>query len=282
MIKVLKSGFYDTIQDLGRYEQQDYGVPVSGAMDNYASRLANQILGNDKHDAVLEITMSGPKLQFQCETSICIVGAKMHPMLNSSPIKHNSLIVIKKGDVLSFSKLTEGFRCYLAVVSGFQTQSTLSSRSMYKGITASYRVQKGDVLSIYESNTIKTSKNALIKVNSSRYTSESIEVFKGPEFEGLSEEQKEILFSKPFTIAKENSRMAYQLEETLEHNLKPIITSFVLPGTVQITPSGKLIILMRDCQVTGGYPRILQLSNASINKIAQKNTGNGLFFRLIG
>ena len=282
MVKVLKAGFFDTIQDLGRFGCQEYGVPVSGAMDNYASQLANQILGNDKYDAVLEMTMIGPKLQFECETSICIVGAMMHPKLNSKPIRHNNLIVIRKGDVLSFGQLTEGFRCYLAVVSGFQMETVLNSRSMYKGITGAFKVHKGDVLSIYESNTIKAPKNALIKVNSTRFTSEVIEVYKGPEFEKLSETQKKLLCTTKFTIAKENNRMAYLLVEILEHKLKPIITSSVLPGTVQITPSGKLIILMRDCQTTGGYPRILQLENKSINKIAQKNTGNGLFFKLIG
>ena len=282
MVEVLKSGFYDTIQDLGRYGYQEYGVPVSGVMDNYASRLANQILGNVKHDAVLEITMSGPILQFQCETSICLVGAMMQPKLNSKPIKHNVLIIVSTGDVLSFGKLTEGFRCYLAVANGFQTESVLNSRSMYKDVTPSYRINKGDVLPIYESNSIIASKNATIKMHTSHFTSNSLEVYKGPEFQNLSETQKKLLFSSSFTIAKENNRMAYQLVEPLKNQLKSIITSFVLPGTVQLTPSGKLIILMKDCQVTGGYPRILQLNNKSINLLSQKNTGNGLFFKLIG
>ena len=75
--------------------------------------------------------------------------------------------------------------------------------------------------------------------------------------------------------------MAYQLKEPLENELTSIITSLVLPGTVQLTPSGKLIILMRDCQTTGGYPRILQLSEDSINRLAQKFTGDKINFILI-
>ena len=86
--------------------------------------------------------------------------------------------------------------------------------------------------------------------------------------------------SKSFTISKENNRMAYQLEETLENDLKPIITSLVMPGTVQLTPSGKLIALMRDCQTTGGYPRVLQFSEKSICILSQKSTGNKVKFRL--
>lgn len=74
--------------------------------------------------------------------------------------------------------------------------------------------------------------------------------------------------------------MAYQLEETIENDLEPIITSSVLPGTVQLTPSGKLIILMRDCQTTGGYPRILQLQENGINSLAQKIMGQSLYIKL--
>ena len=84
-----------------------------------------------------------------------------------------------------------------------------------------------------------------------------------------------------FIISEDNNRVGYRLKESLENNLKPILTSSVLPGTVQLTPSGKLIVLMRDCQVTGGYPRILQLSNESIDKLAQKITGDMIRFKII-
>ena len=75
--------------------------------------------------------------------------------------------------------------------------------------------------------------------------------------------------------------MAYQLEERIKNELNPIITSPVLPGTVQLTPSGQLIILMRDCQTTGGYPRVLQLKAASDDILSQKFTGEQIKFNLI-
>ena len=75
--------------------------------------------------------------------------------------------------------------------------------------------------------------------------------------------------------------MAYQLNELLANEIEPIITSHVLPGTVQLTPSGKLIILMRDAQTTGGYPRVLQLSEDAINKLSQKYTGDHIHFNRI-
>ena len=76
--------------------------------------------------------------------------------------------------------------------------------------------------------------------------------------------------------------MAYQLKELFKNDLKSIITSPVLPGTVQLTPSGNLIILMRDCQTTGGYPRILQLNEAALNVLSQKYSGQKIQFQLLG
>lgn len=281
MIKVLKTGFYSTIQDCGRIGFQEYGVPISGTMDNYSALIANTLLHNDINDAVLEITMTGPTLQFNCNTSICITGADISPKLNEVTIKLNSVISINENDILSFGKLNYGFRCYLAVFGGFQSEMIMNSRSMYNGITSQSILAIKDELAILEySDNIKKA-NASIKVKTNHYTTKEIEVFKAPEFELLTKSQQHKLLLKEYTIAKENNRMAYQLEETLKNNLKPIITSLVLPGTVQLTPSGKLIVLMRDCQTTGGYPRVLQLKESAINILSQKIARNSICFKLI-
>jgi len=281
MVKVLKPGFYSTIQDMGRLGYQDYGIPDSGTMDQYSAQFANAILNNDKNDAVLEMTMTGPKLQFDCHTSICISGADMSPELNGSEIKLNSLIPIKPNDILSFGKVKEGFRSYLAVSGGFKSELKLKSRSMFKNITSKVKIESEDNLTIKESNPIEKDKHAHLKFNSLVLTSDLIEVFKGPEFDLLTIEQQKQLQDQEFTISNLYDRMAYQFVQLLPNNLKPIITSPVLPGTVQLTPSGNLIVLMRDCQTTGGYPRILQLKETSINVLAQKYQRNTIRFRLL-
>jgi len=265
MVRVIKSGFYTTIQDLGRVGYQDYGVPISGAMDQYSAQFANALLNNDKNDAVLEITMTGPTLEFHCHASICISGADMSPKLNDSNIKLNTAIVVKPNDIVSFGKLNCGFRSYLAVYGGFQTEVKLKSRSMYKSITDKFKIEANDDLAVNESEHNESNKNAILKYNSKIFNSNSLEVFKGPEFELLTPHQQDQLTRQEFTISSLNDRMAYQLKELFKNNLKSIITSPVLPGTVQLTPSGNLIILMRDCQTTGGYPRILQLKETAIN-----------------
>jgi len=279
MIKVLYQGFYSTIQDLGRKEYQHLGVPISGAMDLDASKMANAILGNKENCAVIETTMVGPKLKFYCNTTISITGANLSPSLNGKEINNYTAIYVLKGDVLSFGKLKSGFRSYLAVYGGFQTEFVLNSRSMYKDLTGAFQLQKDDLLEV-KPKSDSTSKYASIKPSIDYLNSEVISVYKGPEFENLNAAQIHTLFDQEFTISKKNNRMAYQLDGLIQNDLSDIITSLVLPGTVQLTPSGKLIVLMRDCQTTGGYPRVLQLKEASINTLAQKFTGNKVKFRL--
>ena len=281
MIKVITSGFLSTVQDLGRMNYQEYGVPYSGVMDRYSAKLANALIGNDKDDALLEITMTGPTLQFNIDTYISITGADMSPALNDVSIKQSHAVKVRAGDMLSFEQLQVGFRGYLAVSGGFQSKSVMHSRSMYNGITNRFRISKGDALPINKPSTIIEEANASIKVNANHFTANTIEVYKGPEFELLTEKRQIQLLSTVFTISKDNSRMAYQLTEVLENDMQPIITSLVLPGTVQLTPSGKLIILMRDCQTTGGYPRVLQLKETSINVLSQKYTGSKIHFDMI-
>ena len=280
MVKVIKTGFYTSVQDLGRIGFQKYGVPVSGAMDYYSVRVANALLDNDENDAILEITLTGPTLQFNCNTIICISGADISPKLNNKPIKLNTVVSIKKKDIVSFGKLNYGYRCYLAVFGGFQTEMVMNSRSMYKDITPQFVLATNDELTVLEYTDVLKKSNASIKVNTNHFSSEEINVFRGPEFELLTKIQQRQLFSREFSISKDNNRMAYQLEEPLKNNLKPIITSLVLAGTIQLTPSGKLIVLMRDCQTTGGYPRILQLREAAMNSLSQKVTGNSIHFKM--
>jgi len=274
MIEILKPGFFSTIQDLGRNGYRNLGVPISGAMDQHSSKLANALLGNDPKDAVIEVTLTGPVIKFTCSTAICITGAQMRPKINEEPLPLNQKTIVIKGDVLSFGKLEFGFRSYIAISGGIQVPMIMNSRSMYTNITSDSRLRTGDILEIKEEQEALTSSFATIKYNRDHFKNSILETHKGPEFELLPDALQEELKTKNFTISKNNNRMGYQLVETLENDLPSILTAPVLPGTVQLTPSGKLIALMRDGQTSGGYPRVLQLSNEAINILAQKKAGD--------
>jgi biotin-dependent carboxylase-like uncharacterized protein len=280
MIKVLKSGFYTSIQDKGRVGFASLGVPVSGAMDSYSSDLANRILNNSLDCALLEITLGGCKLQFLSKTMMCISGGDFSPKINDKPILFNSKISIQENDILSFGKVNFGVRCYLAVKGGIQSDKKLGSRSSFKNITRNFLLKSGDYLPISNLKIDLETSRSLVKVNKNHFESKIMECFRGPEFEALDIHQHKILFETEFSVSKDINRMGYKLNEILENNIPSILTSAVLPGTVQLTPSGKLIVLMRDCQVTGGYSRVLHLSEESINRLSQKMTGDKIQFVL--
>ncbi|MEH6407587.1 MAG: biotin-dependent carboxyltransferase family protein [Leeuwenhoekiella sp.] len=279
-IEVLKSGFYTSIQDLGRTGFARYGVPQSGVMDSFSAKKANLLLDNKSDAAVLEITMSGPKLKFSGDTTIAICGAEFTLQLNGKEIFNDKLYVIKEGDELDFGTLKAGFRAYLAVFGGFLSDKILGSRSMYEGITSTIRLQKGDRLCVKSGEIGQKSASARVNFRESGIFKNEIEVFTGPEFGLLSKIQQKTLFSQFFTVSGASSRMAIQLVDKLQNQLKGIVTGPVIPGTVQLTSGGNLIILMRDCQVTGGYPRILQLSEMSICRLAQKRPQDLIKFKL--
>ena len=280
MVKVLKAGFYTSIQDLGRFGHRDKGVPVSGAMDESSLKKANLLLENDVNAAVMEITMTGPTLQFEVPTFICIAGADMTPKLNDEAVDNYKVIKINSGDVLSFGKLQHGFRSYLAVKGGFLAEKILGSRSHYFPVTDMKHIKERDEIPYHETHDFIPAISELKPEDF--HLKDKLKVFKGPEFDLLSDEKLSAIFSKSFSISKKNDRMAYQLEELLSGHSYNMLTSGTLPGTVQLTPSGRIIILMKDGQTTGGYPRILQLSKESIEVLAQKKSRDHITFELVG
>ena len=278
MIKVIDPGFYTSIQDEGRFGFQNYGVPISGSMDDNSAEIANKILGNLTSEALLELTMTGCCLKFEKNTIIAVTGSDMNAKLNGSSIEMYNKIDVEEGDLLSFGRLEYGFRTYIAFQGGIKSEKVMKSRCMYKGITECFKIQKNDKIIL--NNSIKKSRSINQKNTQKLILSDNIECYKGPEFHKLSKENKENLLKKQFSISNNHNRMGYILNEKIKNNIKPIITSHVIPGTVQLTPGGKIIILMRDCQTTGGYPRILQLTNNAINILSQKMTNSKIKFSI--
>ena len=276
MIKVIQTGLFTTIQDGGRYGYRNIGIPTSGFMDQENAWAANKIVDNDREECLFEITLTGPTLIFNGNYVISITGGDFNPLINELSVKMYQPINVKLGDTLKINNTKNGARCYLAISGGIDVKSIFGSKSFYSNISESYYLKKGDEIKISNN-----SKSKILKKNKLKFKlNKSMNVFKGPEFDLLSTKVKKILFKNEFTI-RTNSRMAYNLEEKVQIEVKSIISSPVMPGTVQLTPSGKMIILHRDCQTTGGYPRILQLSKSSLNHLSQIKSNEKIKFSLI-
>ena len=273
MIKVIQPGLFTTIQDGGRHGFRNIGIPTSGFMDQESAWAANELVNNNKDESLLEITLTGPTLIFNCNCVISITGGDFNPLINNLPVKMYQSINVRTGDILKLNNTINGARSYIAISGGLYVKSILGSKSFFNNISDSYHLKKGDEIKVSKKSESQILKWDKLKFNLNRF----MKVFRGPEYDLLSTNSKKKLFKNEFTI-NTNNRMAYNLEETLQVDIKTIISSPVLPGSVQLTPSGKIIILHRDCQTTGGYPRILQLDTNSLNNLSQLKSNDKIKF----
>jgi biotin-dependent carboxylase-like uncharacterized protein len=278
---VLKTGPGCSVQDLGRRGQANFGIPISGALDMKSYTWVNHILQNEVYNAVLEIAQPGFQLQFDLPTSIALAGAQAIIRLNGEEIDGTNLISIKPNDVLEIGGFLVGARVYIGIRYGFKSSKVLGSRSFYAGLTEDSYLSKGDKIKYFADPQAAPVLNAKAKWSTEWLQKEEIIAYPGPDFNLLSETLKEKLLSQTFRISQQSNRMGVQLLELLENNLPELPTNPVFPGTVQLTSGGKLVILLKDAQVTGGYPRILQLAEESQWIMAQKKPGQMIRFSLV-
>ena len=277
-ISILKTGPGTTIQDLGRKAWTKFGVPFSGPCDPISAEWVNHVLRNDLDCAVLEIAQPGVKMEFHGSCLIVLAGAKAAVQVDGSPIPQYQKLLMKHKSVLETGAMEEGAKIYIGVKGGFQTLKRLGSRSYFREITPQAYVQKGDQLPYFQAHTSFESGFSAPKWDPQWFQKETLEFFPGPDYSLLSHENREKLLNEEFTVSQFSSRMGTLLVELIENNIPELPTNPVYPGTVQLTSGGKLIVLGKDAQVTGGYPRIMFLTELSQAILSQKKTGQKVRF----
>lgn len=305
-IRVIRPGLLTTIQDIGRYGMQKYGVIVSGAMDFFALRVSNILVGNEEGEAALEITMIGPEIQFEEDALIAICGGNLSPKVNGVEIHEWRPIFIKKGSVLAFERPRSGFRAYLAIAGGLDIPIVMKSRSTYlrAGIGGFHgrSLKEGDVLRLKP-----LSKKAVRRIRylhgkletgsfaaSEWYISTDIlpdyqpnpivRAIRGGQFHWFSEESRRLFFTEEFQVTPQSDRMGYRLsgKKLQLSKQQELISEAVTAGTVQVPSDGNPIVLMADRQTTGGYPKIAQVITADLPILAQVRPGAKIRFQEIG
>ncbi|HJO91817.1 MAG TPA: biotin-dependent carboxyltransferase family protein [Victivallales bacterium] len=283
IFKVIKPGLYSTIQDSGRYGFQQNGVVISGAMDQFAYKTSNILLGNNPNSASLEITMQGPEFIAIKTTVISICGANISPSVDGKPVDLWKTFKIEKDQVLAFGRPINGIRAYISVSGGFDIPRTLGSSSTYvKGKIGGFgrTLIKGDILSA------NTPLNSKIGVGVSRYyipdynSEVKIRVITGPDLDSFTKLGIKTFFQSEYKISNSADRMGYRLEgPSIKHKQgADIISGAANTGTIQVPEDGKPIILMSDHQTTGGYTRIANVISVDIPLIAQKHPGQNICF----
>lgn len=283
-LTVIHPGIFTTIQDSGRFGFGKYGVPVSGAMDIESFKLANQLVGNPHHYPVLECTLQGGAYRFGSDTMIAITGAEMSPAINGKPIEVNCAHRVSKGDELILGFAEKGCRSYLAIHGLLQADRVMDSYSTYTlagfGGYAGRALKKNDILTWEPTATVEFRTEILKTIDLDKV--HSVKVTLGTEWKWLDKEVQEQFFDSNFKVMNQSNRMGIRLDgHALKSPDQQMISSPVIPGIIQLPENGKPIILMKDGQTIGGYPRIAKVVDDDLWKLAQLKPGNSLSFRKV-
>lgn len=286
-ILVSREGILTTVQDLGRFRYQRFGVNPGGVMDRTAARLLNTLLGNDDGSAVLETHYPAGEYLFEKKTFFAVGGADFHPHLSGKLIRNWTVHRAKKGDVLGFRQKLTGERAYLAVVGGFSVPSWLesSATNLTAGIGGfeGRRLRTGDRISYPDgpgSVSLLTIGRSIIP----KYGRDVVvRIAPGPEFDRLTALSQTVLTGSRFLVRGESNRMGFRLDGPRLYGLSEaeLLSSGVTFGTIQLLPDGNLIVLMADHQTTGGYPRIATVAAVDLPLMAQLGAGGSVSLRLI-
>lgn len=287
VFEVIQPGPLTTVQDLGRSGYQQFGVPTSGALDSYAFRVGNLLVGNAEGAASLEITLLGCQLRALRETMIAIAGADLAATVNGEITSTWESRLLKRGDVLSFPRLNSGCRAYLAVAGGIAVPPVMQSASTYTragiGGFGGRPLRKGDILQSNKSiasATVARMPSEYIPVYGNRI---ALRVILGPQDDLFTEEGISTFLSSEYTVSTQADRMGYRLEgPCIQHREGADIVSDGIPlGAVQLPGDGLPIILLVDRQTTGGYTKIATTVSVDIPRIAQAKPGDKINFQQV-
>jgi len=299
-ITILKPGMMSSVQDLGRWGFQQFGVPIGGAMDKVSAALANIICGNDENEAVIEMTLHGTSIMFNEAAFCAIVGGGCKAYIDDVELPFNRLLWIPAFSIIRTTAHAQGCRSYLSVSGGFNVKKVMGSASTYApsgiGGLDGRNLATGDMLSFKCEQVLQATSNLHMLpsgVGISHWHTAAlfaatpdvaiVHATKGPEFDLFNSPSQENIFNSEFTISSRSNRMGYRLEGkkiALEQQTEMVSTA-VTAGIVQVTHEGDPIILMADAQTTGGYPRIARICAADISLLAQTRPGVKIQFKEI-
>ena len=280
MLNILRAGLMTSVQDRGRHGWRQYGISLSGALDEPSMRTANMLVGNAENSAVLEIVLGQFKAEFRRDGWFALTGASCSAELDGQPVWTGWRLPVKKGQVLSLSMPTRGMRSYLAVNGGFAIDAMLGSHST--DLKAAFggwqgrKLQDGDQLPLGKP-TRRFSHQAGVR---QLLWGNRIRALPGPEYNEFTHDAQDAFWRNPWQLSPQSNRMGYRLQGSpLQRSVaRELLSHGLVPGVVQVPPNGQPIVLMADAQPTGGYPRIACVIEADLYQLAQIRLGEPIHF----
>src|SRR3954471_4109015 len=288
---VRRAGFLTSVQDLGRTGFRQFGVSTSGALDFFALRLANLLVGNDEGLAGLEITHGGLQLRFEDERIVAWCGGEFDVHIGPRGLPAGHIARLQAGDELKFGGAQIGCRCWLAISGGIDVPMVLGSRSTdlrgHFGGFESRKLRDGDQLLLGEFRRLQTAGTPGISSWTAPHDWASpakrgpiLRFVRGLDWNRFNASTLQCLTSERFSISPESDRMGVRLDgaQLKRRDQVDLISEAVAPGTIQVPPSGKPILLLGDCQTIGGYPKIAHVITVDLGVAAQLRAGDRVRF----
>jgi biotin-dependent carboxylase-like uncharacterized protein len=287
VFRVVQPGLLTTVQDLGRPAAIASGVPPAGAMDRFAHAAANLLAGNDRSQATLECTLSGPQLVALRPCLVAVTGADLGLHVNGRTAPMWTGIFLAAGDTLSFSGRRSGMRAYVAASGGFEGERWLGSRSTYllvsRGGMEGRPLTAGDELHLAADRSgPMVAGRQLAGAMLPDYSDHTLAVMAGPHLKRLDAASRKALLGGTFTVSGQADRMGYRLDgPPLALSGDELLSFGLAAGSIQVVNSGQAIMLMADHQTAGGYAVVATVVTASLPIAAQLGPGDELQFRAV-
>lgn len=279
--KVIKPGFYTSVQDAGRYGHAPVGLARSGVLDEHAYRWANYLLDNGQNAAVLEITFGDCILEAQAPTQIAVTGADMQLQINGSPKENWRSYPIQAGDLLRWKAAKTGMRGYLAVKGGLQTPTMFNSRAVNKREHIGKILAAGDDLPYTPSDAQAAVRRVPSDYQPDYQAPLVLHLLPSYQFERFTPEQIKHFFKTTYQISQASDRTGYRLQGPPIMDVPAKMTSEgMVVGSVEITSKGLPIVLLNDAPTIGGYPKIGTVVSQDLAKLAQRQPNSDLKFSL--
>lgn len=281
----LQGGMLTTVQDMGRLNYRQYGISVSGVMDSRSASLANTLVGNPINEAVLEITIMGPTILFNKSVNIAITGGNISVKCNDKIVPLYEEFLVNAGETVVFGDLISGCRVYMAIGGGMDIPNLMGSYSTYlKGEIGGFKgraLKKGDTIEL-RTHFISNSKRK-IRQDDFSSTHKKLRVILGPQKDAFTKEGIQTFEQNVYKISPQCDRMGYRLEgEKVQHlNDANIISDGITFGSIQVSGDGMPIVMMSDCQTTGGYAKIATVISVDLPILAQGKPGDTVSFEVV-
>lgn len=289
MITIIDPGTFTTIQDRGRWGYQAFGMPVAGAMDQYAYGVANLLAGNEAHAAVIEMTGRGAAFKFDAEQLVAVCGADMQGKINGDPIPTWASFFVPRRGELVFDTAVTGYRTYVAVRGGFSVAPILGSRSTYTraklGGYEGRTLRLGDVLYIGTDVGAAGHVQSVPKKYIPSYPAKvHLRVLLGPQDTMFTRAVIDKFFASTYTVGSQSDRTGYQLKGPKIITIgreADIVSDAAGLGAIQIPSSGNPIIVTADHETTRGFAKIGYVIRADLARLAQAKPGDKIRFTCV-